>query len=177
MRDPGGARLNCRLHRVADLHQNEALGNQASYCKELVKSLVTCLSVFENWHCHYNPEKAGVHCGSLNWWNYKWPPFLTESGEHEAEDISLWFSFYLPFFLPEAVKRNLKPHPGAIASCVLFLRYILQAFGGMAGRGVWYWHSNERIRYLSRLQNFFIWHCHNKQIRGICGIPLGSFIF
>lgn len=100
MRAHGGAGLNACLHSVADLLGNEALGNQASCCGELVKSLVTCLSAFENWRCHYNPEKAEVRCGSLNWWNYKWPPFMTESGEHEAENISPWFSFSLSLFLP-----------------------------------------------------------------------------
>lgn len=138
----GGGRLSASPLRVADLPRNEPWVTNRAVVGELVKSLVTCLSAFENRPCHYNPEKAG---GSLNWWIY-------ESGEQEAENISPWFSFFLSLFFARSCKkkkRNLKPHPRE-SFCVLFL----PASGGMAGRGAWYWHSNERIRYLSWATEF-----------------------
>lgn len=90
--------------------------------------------------------------------------------------IFFFLSSSIFFFPPETAKRNLKPHP-TDSFCVLFLRYILTALVEWLGESAWYWHSDEHIKYLSGLLNFFIWYWHNKQLRGICLYHSGPFIF
>lgn len=163
-----------RIILEMQLPRTEALGNKLLlYCWELVENLVTA---FEKWHCHYNSEKAGVSLESSNWGSCKWPPFFFCPISETQKQRSLVLDFF--FFSPWNCKeKRMWSHIQCDSICVQFLRSILPASVEWLGEGAWHWHSNERIKYLSGLQNFFIWYCHNKRLRGVCLYHSGPFIF
>lgn len=108
---------------------DEALGSQASW--ELVKSLVDCLTAFENWHCHYNPlasavgQSKDVAINDLYFWL---------NLQNTKQRTSVLDFFFFTFFFVRNFKKELEATSKWWLLCSV-LEIHSHCSAGVAGRG------------------------------------------